>query len=377
MRNLITSYLASSFVMPFVVSNIFFVTFLLTFELFKLTKLIVTQDVSFLFVLSLVGDIAVTLLPLAIPISIFFSVIFCMNKISNDSEYIAMRSFGMTKIQILTPFLIIAFFIGINAYFLGQELVPVAKKSFRQKVTMLSSESLIAGLKSGQFFTAIDNVTLFPSEVSKDGKELKDIYLNIVASGQESERFIFAKHGNLIYEKNSKTGIESLNLHLREGNITELMSDQKRVEKVLFDDYVFPMTSKRFSYSFQTRETMMNFVELKAFLAEGFEAAKAQGYNEKDFFNANYEFWNRINAPLLCLVFTFLGFCLGVKGTRGVVKNGAGVAILYLISYYILFFSFVSLARDNGIAVPLALSVPLILLIGLAIRLYRKLDWQS
>src|SRR5690606_15722511 len=156
MRNLLQFYLASSFVLPFLVSTLFFVTFLLTFELFKLTKLIISQDVSFLFVAELVGDIAVTLLPMAIPISIFFSVIFCMGKLSSDSEYIAMRSFGMNKMAILKPFLIIGVFIGINAYFLGQELVPIAHKDMRQKVIMLSSESLIAGLKSGQFFTAID-----------------------------------------------------------------------------------------------------------------------------------------------------------------------------------------------------------------------------
>lgn len=377
MRKLLHFYLASSFVLPFVVSTIFFVTFLLTFELFKLTKLIISQDVSFLFVAGLVGDIAVTLLPMAIPISIFFSVIFCMGKMSSDSEYIAMRSFGMNKMAILKPFLIIGTFIAINAYFLGQELVPVAHKDMRQKVIMLSSESLIAGLKSGQFFTAIDGVTLFPAYVSEDGKDLSEIYINIFDKEKSSERFIFAKEGNLIYDKNSKTGIESLNLHLRKGNIVDVQKEVDRVEKILFDDYIFPMTSKRFSYNFRTRETMMSFSELKKFITDGFESAQKNGYSKKDFFNAKYEFWNRMNTPLVCILFTILGFCLGVKGTRGSNKNSAGTAILYLVGYYLLFFAGVSLARDNNISIPLTLSLPLIVLSILTVRLYKKLDWQS
>src|SRR5690606_7776833 len=97
----------------------------------------------------------------------------------------------------------------------------------------------------------------------------------------------------------------------------------------------------------------------------------------KDFFNAKYEFWNRINTPLICLLFTLLGFCLGVKGTRGSSKNAAGKAILYLIGYYLLFFSCVSVARDNNLALPLALSVPLIFLSVVIFRLYSKMDWQS
>src|SRR6476659_6294190 len=116
MRLLLQRYLAAQFILPLMVSTIFFICFLLTFELFRLTELLVTRDISLWFTAGLIGNIALTFIPLSLPIAVFFSTIYCLNRLSGDSEYIAMRASGITKDRILLPFLLVALLLSASVY---------------------------------------------------------------------------------------------------------------------------------------------------------------------------------------------------------------------------------------------------------------------
>lgn len=375
MPKLYFSYISSNFILPFGVSTIFFVLFLLTFELFKILSVMSSDDISIFFILGLVKDVMVTLIPMAIPISIFFSTIFCLNRMSGDSEYIALRAAGLQKNKILVPFLLIGMGVSISLYFFGQEFVPQAHTQVRQKIKVISSTSLIQGIKSGQFFTRIGNITLFTSDVNETTKELKGIFLHIFDPDTSSEKIINATEGRILHEKDAKTGLESFKLLLKSGNIVNRDNSSNDMEKILFDEYMLPISEKRFDYSASMKEIMMNFNELNHFINGGEKQAVKNGFSKRDYRNAKYEFWNRINTPLLCLLLTFVGFGLGVTGTRGRGKNSSGKAILVLIGYYALYFAFVGAARDGVIPSILAVILPAIVLFVFGLRTYRRLDW--
>lgn len=377
MPKLYTLYLASSFVLPFMVSTLFFVSFLMTFELFRILQLMSSKDISFGFIMGLMGDVAVTLVPLAIPLSIFFSTMYCLSKLSGDSEYIALRSFGLRKYKVLAPFAVIAAIVSLNVYFLNQELVPNAHRNVRKKIKIISSTSLIEGIKTKQFFTSIPNITLFPTKVDEVTKKLSDVFLHIYSTGTGREKVIFAKEGQILHTKNEKTGIENFDLLLNKGNITNLDKDGKEIEKILFEEYVLPISEKRFSYSTSTKEIMMTKVELEKFISDGLKVALKNGFKKKDYFNARYEYWNRFNTPILVMLLTFVGFGLGIIATRSRGKNSSGRAIFILIGYYIVFFSLVSVARDGNLPVGFSMLIPGVALIAVGIKLYRDLDWQS
>ena len=107
------------------------------------------------------------------------------------------------------------------------------------------------------------------------------------------------------------------------------------------------------------------------------EAEKIYKFNKKEFFNAKYEYWNRKNGALIIFVFCFLGFSLGITGTRGKGKNSGVIGISCLILYYGLFFSLVSMANKDQIPVTLAVFFPASVMGMLGIWFYKKLDWQS
>jgi lipopolysaccharide export LptBFGC system permease protein LptF len=349
----------------------------MTFELLRIMSLVSSDDITITFILGLVGNVMTTLIPMAVPISIFFSTIFCLSKLSGDSEYIALRAAGLEKIHILKPFLVVSIVVAISVYFLNQDLIPNAHRQVRKKIKIISSSSLIQGIKTGQFFTKIPNITLFPTEVDEVTKDLKDVFIHIYNNKSEVEKVIFAGAGKVLHEKNEQTGIESFKLLLNNGNIVNKSKNNVNLEKILFDEYVLPISEKRFSYQTSVKEIMMNKSELEEFTSYTFEEVKKKGFNKKVFFNAKYEYWNRLNTPFLCILLTFIGFGLGVTGNRGRGGNSSGKAILILIGYYIVYFGLVGMAKDGSIPVIISMIIPGGILLLLGARFYKKLDWVS
>src|SRR5690606_28772263 len=370
MKLLLQRYLAAQFILPLLVSSAFFICFLLTFELFRLMEILVTRDISLLFVMGLIGNIALTFIPLSLPIAVFFSIIYCLNRISLDSEYIAMRAGGMTKVSVLIPFLLIATILTLSVFQLNQNIIPASNKSFRQKVNYLASSGLLAGIKEGQFFTAIPDVTMFATHSTKYGRNLREVFLHVAEPKTGKDRVVFAKRGELKFDRNPDTLTEKLTLNLFDGNIVA-KDNEEGVEKILFDEYVFPISQGQFKDSFDIKETMLSSKELAQVLKmTAQEARAAYDFNAKEFFNAKYEYWNRINGSLICLVFCFLGFTLGITGTRGKKNNSGLTGLICLILYYGMFFSLVSLARSGTIPIPLAVFSPTFVMILLGINFF-------
>ena len=377
MRLLLQRYVGAQFIMPLFVSTVFFISFLLTFELFRLTELLVTRDISIFFTLGLVGNIALTFIPLSLPIAVFFSTIYCMNRLSGDSEYIAMRAGGLTKGKILFPFLIISALLSITVYQLNQKTIPSSNFEFRKKVKYLTSSGVLAGIKPGQFFTLIPGVTLFASKATKYGRELEEVFLRIEDTKNKDTKVIFANKGELEFDRDSKTLTEKLTLSLFNGNIIG-QSKGERTEKILFEKYVFPVGQNQFNDRFTVKETMLSSADLRKIMNMSLEEAK-QKYNfgKKEYFNSGYEFWNRMAGALVVFVFCFLGYSLGVTGNRGKKKNAGLIGIGCLMIYYGLFFSLASLAKSGSLPIYIAVFLPAIVLAGIGVHFYRKLDWQS
>jgi lipopolysaccharide export system permease protein len=377
MKLLLQRYLAAQFIMPLIVSTIFFICFLLTFELFKMTDLLVSRDISLSFVLGLLGNVSLTFVPLSLPIAVFFSTTYCLNRISADSEYIAMRAGGMTNIRILIPFLIVASILTASVYQLNQNLIPQSNKDFKRKLTFLTSSGMLAGIKEGQFFTLIPNVVLFAESATKYGRKLEEVFLHYKQPKSKTDKIIFASKGELKFERHPVKLVEKLTLTLFDGNIIGHDANGD-VEKINFQKYIFPISQSQFTDRFSIKETMLSSRELEGVLDMNYEQAKKMyNFNEREFFSAKYEFWNRKNGALICFIFCFLGFALGVKGNRGKGRNSALQGLGCLIIYYGMFFSLVSVAKKAIIPIPVAVFAPGMVMLLLAFWFFRKLDWQS
>jgi lipopolysaccharide export system permease protein len=384
LRKILQRYLAAHFIPPFLLATTFFASFLLTFQLFRLISIVINKGMSFLLVLELMGHIAISFFPMSVPLSAMFASIFTMNKLSEDSELIAMRSFGLTKGRLFTPFLILGLMIALATFALNLKLIPYSRLVFRNTLIKLTSEGAMTDLRPGHFFTDIPDITIFAEDVSADGTRLTDIFIR--SSKQGEEQVIFARNGAIIKQVLDEVSTPTLRMHLNDGNILKVRSGNQDVEKILFQEYDFPIVTGGGIPGFVSKDSMKTSSELwremERLKTHARELEKKENKNELNQANADIkrmalEYWGRINTPLQVLVFIFLGFSLGIKKGRGHAKNSGAVALAVLIGYYALYFIGVSLVKKLDIPVWILIFMPTVLATMLGIRFYRRLDWAG
>ena len=372
MQKNVYKYLLSNFILPFLFSTVFFVLLLLVFQLFRVTEILLAKDVSLSFVLSLISDIALTFIPIAVPLSLFFTAIYSIGKLCSSSEYIALRSLGLSKFNIYLPYLIVSIIVSFNLLLLSEQLIPQSKYNFRKKVVFVTSSGLVSDLKSAQFFNKIQGILLFADEIGDEAKTLKNVFLTI--SNDDNQKTITANDGELVYKQNLNAEIETVKLKLRNGLIFESKKETDENTKVFFKEYIVPLAQSKLKNRISKKETMMTYQELNHHIRE-LEATPKK--NKRLIGNAKVEYWSRLSAPVFCILLVLVGFSIGVRASRGRVRNSGLIGFGILIGYYVIYFSLIGLAKKGGIPASLTVLIPSMYLMAVGSCFYRKLDWQS
>lgn len=389
MLKVTTRYLGANFIPPFAIGFIFFVAFLITFYMFRIISLIVNKGVELGTVLGMVSNLSVSFFPLATPLAVFFATIYTLNKLSEDSEIIAMRSFGISKFKIYLPFLVASLFISITIFSLNSIYIPKANANFRNTIMRLTSTGMLTSIKSGQFFTDIPNATLFAEDVSENGDNFSEVFLHVKDKGATEQRVIFAKKGSLIKLYADEWHAPSLRLHLSDGNIVKINADGDQVEKVLFKNYDFPVftadlasgmldkdsmkTNDELVKTIETREK--DYVYMMRNPPKDESEINARKEAKKSIVKSQIEYYARFLSVPQIMLFVLLGFSLGIKKGRGGTSSNTIRAILILLGYYGIYFFLISLAQRGAMSAEMASFAPSVLLFFISIYYFKKLDW--
>ena len=377
-------YVAISFLGPFVLSTLFFVIFLLTFQLFNLVKVFLYKDVSLNEAVGLFWQICMSFLPLAVPISTLFATMFTLNKLSEDCEVVAMRSFGLSKTKVFFPFLAMGICVGVTLYSLNLNIIPYSKTIFKNTVIKLTSKGVLKNIRPGQFYSEIPKATIYAEKVFNKGTLLENVFIHLKFQNEEHERTILAKRGHLKKINVESRDVPSLRLLLFEGNISKINKIKGSVEKILFKEYEFPIMSGDIKIGFVTRDGMRPNKELMLLRKE-----LRKEYNKTKKTEANYlsiknrlinveiEYWQRINNSLQCIVFVFLGFCLSFGHNRFKKRSFSGPLFLSIIGYYGLFFLLLSIVKKGSLEPMLAILSPSFLILLFSLAWMKRLDWVN
>ncbi len=382
-----TRYLASNFIPPFVLGFVFFVAFLITFYMFRIIGLIVNKGVELSTIASMVTNLSVSFFPLAVPLAIFFATIYTLNKLSEDSEIIAMRSFGITKFKIYMPFLVISLILALTVNSLYSVFIPKANAAFKNTIVKLTSAGMLSSIKSGQFFTDIPNATLFAESVTNDGNNFKIVFLHVLDKNKTEQKIIFAKSGSLIKLYADQWHAPSLRLHLNDGNIIKINESGVEVEKILFKEYDFPVFNSDYATSLMEKDSMKTNGELVKIIEqkrEIFLAAKKlkvsaeETLNKKlTYYRTEVELYSRYAVFPQIIFFVFVAFSLGIKRQRGSGTNNTVRALVILLGYYIIYFFMISLAQGGKLDPEIANYGASFILFFVGLYYYIKLDWAG
>jgi lipopolysaccharide export system permease protein len=372
-------YISSSFILPFLVTLIFVLTFLLTFQMIKIVGLVLSTGLPLIMVFKLVGHMIIYTLPIAFPLAILFATLFLFNRLSLDSEYTAMRSFGLSKNKIFLPVLVMGVLLSFLISELSKNVIPYSAAEFKNTVAFLTSKGYITSIKEGSFFTDIPNITLFSEKVENEGTDLKNVFINFRGNSESAskENVIFAAKGKLIKKNEHEMGAASLRLKLYEGNITKYDKTGRELEKILFQEYDFPISSGTMIQGSAVKDSMRSNTELREIIFAPEKTREEKGISKKDFINAQIEYYSRYNTALQCLIFVILGFVLGIQPTRGQARNSGLMTLLILVAYYIIFFAGISIAKAGKVPPFYVVYLPTFITSIVAIWFYKKIDWVS
>ena len=396
MLKIFQRYLASSFIHAFILSTLFFVIFLLLIEFFRWVQVIAKSTIDLETVIGLVSFMVLSFLPYVIPISALLATVYTMNKLSEHSEIVAIRSFGVSKIKLLIPFLIMGSLIALLIFALNSEVIPRSKKIARNSYNRLASQTWINKVEAGQFFTGIPNITLYSEKVRENNPEeksiLENVFIRMFKKGEEN--IITAKEGYLVKETHEHSLSPSLKVILNKGHIIKKMGKIK-VEKISFDRYSFPIHFKRNLPGFITKDSMRTNHELRSLIHRRKKELNQYAYKEKQgqvlsnkekirqanllnwILKSKLEFWFRWNTPFSILSFILLGFSLGIKKARGQTRGFESTSLIFVLGYYVLFFSGVALAKA-GHGIPfLFVFIPTFIITLVGIHYFKKVDWVN
>ncbi len=376
-------YIASRFVFPFSLGVFFLSIFLLTFELFKIIALIVTKGVSLKLAFELIVYMSLSFLPFVVPLSSLFASLYVFGKMSDDSEIIALQSFGVTKKSLFSSLVPIALGVSFSFFALNWRIIPFSKKEVKLSIVRLASKEMISDIRPENFFTDIPQVLLFAKNVSGEGNQLEEVFIQFKDIKDNEEKYIFAKKGVLIKQKvDIADEIPGVRLHLSDGNI--LSTKNGEVKKILFAKYDFPILSKEQSSNFLTRNEMKSI----PFLWDEMKSEKKvlQGlslehprylFHKIEIEQRKFELYSRFFLPFQSFIFIFLGGILGVRKARGHSKGIALPGILVTFLFYVLYFSGASFIKKGLVLSEIGIIIPSLTMLALTIFFYKKLDWNS
>jgi lipopolysaccharide export system permease protein len=170
---------------------------------------LVGKGIDFKTLAYLTGVVAVTWVPLALPLSLLLSSIMTFGNLGETFEIVAIKAAGIPLLRFMRPLLIVTVFISGIAFLFANNIIPVAQlKLAAIKYDIIVSKPAF-DIKEGVFYNKIDGYVLKLGKKDKDDSTI---------------------HNVLIYKKNY--GLRD-NLLLAESGIMRVTADKKSLEFIL------------------------------------------------------------------------------------------------------------------------------------------------
>ncbi len=320
----------------FLMGVLVFVGILLMFQALRLTEFVLVHGVGLKTVAEIMLFLSVSFLPVILPMSLLFSVLLTYGRLSNDSEIVAFKSLGLSMGHLIVPALILSLAATLMSAQTSFYLGPWGNRKFEVLMNDLGRQKVSAAIKEGVFSEGFFDLVIYANKVdSKDG-QLNDVFI-YDERDPKAPVTIIAKQGNIIQES-SKQGLSAL-LRLAHGNIHR--TNEATYTKVDFDSYDINLFNAYDIAEKKKSPPSMNIDELSQELKRGDLDLKTRRKIE-------IEYHRRWSLSAACVIFALLGVGLGtVTNRRSSRSGGFVICLVLLISYWVLYLSAETVARNG------------------------------
>ena len=170
-------FILKSFLGPFVMT--FFITvFILVMQfLWLYIDDLVGKGLSFWVIMEFLGWGSATILPLSMPLATLLASIMTFGNLGENNELLAMKAAGISLQRIFLPLIFVAFFISVAAFFVSNNLIPLAYNKIYTLQYDISRTKDEIKIPTGTFYNGIDGYSLRVNSSNKETGMMYDVMI--------------------------------------------------------------------------------------------------------------------------------------------------------------------------------------------------------
>ena len=335
---------------PFAIGVGVFTFFLFIDRIYQLTNLVITKNVPVHLVLSLLLFMLPPFLTLTLPLSLLVAVLLVGGRLAGDFEVTAIRAAGISPLRLFRPFVVFAALVTGLIMCLTLLVNPLAIGGFQAQLFKILRARATTGIQERTFNGGFGQIVMYVEEIAPSQLALRGVLVSDEREPGRS-RIILAREGRLLTDEAERR----LTLRFIDGSINETdLADPRRFRYTSFRlyDMSLPLDSPLSTAAKDDKPERQ--LALGALLTTAADLGR-EGQIVTPYY---VEFHKRFALPVAALIFTLVGFPLGIRSQRGGRAVALTSSFLVVFSYYIVFNSLEGLALGRRLPVALAMWLP-------------------
>ena len=128
-------------------------------------------------IIELISYAMANMIPMGLPLAMLLAAIMTMGNLGENYELLAMKSAGMSLIQITKPLIILVSLIAVGSFFIGNNLVPYSNKKMFSIIFDIRQQKQSLEFQDGLFFNGIENMSIRVAHQDPETHLLRDVLI--------------------------------------------------------------------------------------------------------------------------------------------------------------------------------------------------------
>jgi lipopolysaccharide export system permease protein len=270
-----------------------------------------------------------------IPMGLLFSILMVLERLSIESEIIAMKACGVKSRTIFAPIIILSIVAMLTHGLISTYVGPMSMKRIQSQLVQEAPQRIFAFLKERDFDDTFKGIIIYVESVNQKKRQFKGVFIE--TSGKE--------HAVITSEKGTiEVTPAAIMMKLKNGSV---FMSTKSVDRCLtFDEYIFSL-----------QVDLSNQLRIRPYdTASPHEFRKLLKKDPEPKWIKEYH--NRFSFPVFNLILGLIGISFGIQRPRSPQYTGFIIGLGTVIGYYFVFVLADRLVKANIIAPMLGAWLP-------------------
>ena len=363
----IDRYLVSEVTSPFFGGIIFFTFVFLMFQALRLADFFIIHGVSLSILGQIVFFMAMSFLPMVLPLAFLIAILLAFGRLSSESELIAMKSSGFSLFRISLPVFGLSVLVVILSLGLNLDWVPWSGRQFRTLIMRISNTKAVSSIKEGTFTSGFFDLLIYADHANSRTNRMEKIFIYDERE-PKNPLIVVAKSGRVVPVRTKQTLAMTAVLSLADGNIHHNDIETETYQRINFKEYNLYLNIPEPDNDAGNRPRILGYRVI-------LDKLKNPSTDAHERIDLETELWRRYSYALSPIFFVLLGIGFGTVRTRSVKAGAGGVALLVLLAYWGLQIVGANLAFKGYFPAVFAMQMPNFAVLLLGGWAFRRSSW--